>query len=247
MASDKHITGNRGLTNLTFTQNGTGVHGDGRRSSSACGRSTCTPSTATATSASSSGRSGWSRRRSPGTNLAQGRPATASTYQPTGTNGPQLPAYAVDNNYGTRWASEWVDTAWMQVDLGSVQSFNHVLLGWEAAYAKAYKVQTSNDGTTWTTIYTTTTAGNGGFDDLQINGTGRYVRMNGTGAGHRVRLLPLGVRRLPQLISRRFRRRTSGGGRRAGSPWRPFLTEGAPRRFPVWSFDVAGGRVLQSA
>ena len=116
----------------------------------------------------------------PGTNLAQGRTATASTYQPTGTNGPQLPAYAVDGNYSTRWASEWVDTAWLQVDLGSVQSFNRVLLGWEAAYAKAYTVQVSNDGTNWSTIHTTT-AGNGGFDDLQINGTGRYVRMNGTG------------------------------------------------------------------
>ena len=86
----------------------------------------------------------------------------------------------MDNNYSTRWASEWVDTAWLQVDLGSVQSFNRVLLGWEAAYAKAYTVQVSNDGSNWSTIYTTT-AGNGGFDDLQINGTGRYVRVNGTG------------------------------------------------------------------
>jgi hypothetical protein len=114
----------------------------------------------------------------PGTNLAKGKTATASSYQPTGTNGPQLPSYAVDGDYNTRWASEWVDTAWLQVDLGSVQSFNHVQLAWEAAYAKGYQVQTSNDGTNWTTVYTTTT-GNGGFDDLNISGSGRYVRMNG--------------------------------------------------------------------
>jgi hypothetical protein len=115
----------------------------------------------------------------PGTNLAQGKTATASTYQPTGTNGPQLPAYAVDGSYGTRWASEWVDTAWLQVDLGSVQSFNRVLLAWEAAYAKGYTVQVSDNGSTWQTIHTTA-GGNGGFDDLAISGTGRYVRVNGT-------------------------------------------------------------------
>jgi hypothetical protein len=114
-----------------------------------------------------------------GTNIAKGKTATSSSYQPTGTNGPQLPSYAVDGDYTTRWASDWLDTAWLQVDLGSVQSFNHVTLSWEAAYATGYQIQTSNDGTNWTTIYSTTT-GNGGFDELNISGSGRYVRMNGT-------------------------------------------------------------------
>ena len=179
MASDKHITGNRGLTNLVFTQTGNGqftvrapeqlgvwkvyVYAfDGHGNVGIEQRSfKVVPPTV------------------PGTNIARGRTATASTYQPTGTNGPQLPSYAVDGDYGTRWASEWVDTAWLQVDLGSVQTFNRVLLGWEAAYAKAYTVQTSNDGNSWTTVYTTT-GGNGGFDDLTISGSGRYVRVNGT-------------------------------------------------------------------
>jgi len=115
----------------------------------------------------------------PGTNLSRGRTVTASSYQPTGTNGPQLPAYAVDGDYGTRWASEWVDSAWLQVDLGSVQSFNHVQLAWEAAYAKAYTVQVSNDGSAWSTVYSTT-SGDGGFDSLTVSGSGRYVRVNGT-------------------------------------------------------------------
>ncbi|MDI1465332.1 discoidin domain-containing protein [Catellatospora sp. KI3] len=115
----------------------------------------------------------------PGTNISQGRACTASTYQPTGTNGPQLPSYATDGNYGTRWASEWVDTAWLQCDLGSVKSFNNVLLAWETASAKSYQIQVSNDGTTWTNIYSTTT-GNGGFDQIPVNASGRYIRMNGT-------------------------------------------------------------------
>ena len=149
MFSDKHITGNRGFDQRASSPRpATASSRCGRRSSSASGRSTCTPSTATATWASSSARSGWCRRPSPGTNMALGRPVTASSYQPTGTNGPQLPSYAVDGNYGTRWASEWVDTAWLQVDLGSVQSFNHVLLAWEAAYARSYQIQTSTTAPT---------------------------------------------------------------------------------------------------
>ena len=116
----------------------------------------------------------------PGTNLARGRTVTASSHQPTGTNGPQLPGYAVDGDHGTRWASEWTDTAWLQVDLGSVQSFDRILLAWEAAHATAYTVQVSDDGGTWRTLHATT-SGDGGFDDLAVTGSGRYVRVNGTG------------------------------------------------------------------
>ncbi|MEU8233819.1 discoidin domain-containing protein [Actinoplanes sp. NPDC048967] len=179
MYSNKHITGGTGLTNVVFTDNGNGTFTarapeqlgvwkvyvyafDGHGNVGIEQRSfKVVPPTI------------------PGTNLARGRTVTASTYQPTGTNGPQLPAYAVDGDYGTRWASEWVDTAWVQVDLGSVQSFNRVLLAWEAAYAKGYTVQVSDNGSTWQTIHTTT-SGNGGFDDLAISGTGRYVRVSGT-------------------------------------------------------------------
>ena len=66
------------------------------------------------------------------------------------------------------------------MDLGSTQSVGHVILRWEAAYGKSYQIQTSNDATNWTMIYSTTT-GNGGVDDLTgLVGSGRYVRMYGT-------------------------------------------------------------------
>ncbi|MFD1502605.1 discoidin domain-containing protein, partial [Streptosporangium lutulentum] len=48
-----------------------------------------------------------------------------------------------------------------------------------AAYGRAYQIQTSPDGTTWSTVYSTT-AGDGGVDDVTLTGTGRYVRVNGT-------------------------------------------------------------------
>jgi hypothetical protein len=57
-----------------------------------------------------------------------------------------------------------------------------VTLNWETAYGKAFSIQTSPDGTNWTTIYSTTT-GTGGVQALTVSGTGRYVRMYGTARG----------------------------------------------------------------
>jgi hypothetical protein len=111
----------------------------------------------------------------PGGLLSQGHPATSSSNENAGLG----PANAVDGNAGTRWSSAFSDPQWIQVDLGASHTISRVVLNWEAAYGKAFQVQTSPDGTTWTSIYTTTT-GTGGVQDLTITGSGRYVRMNGT-------------------------------------------------------------------
>jgi len=94
-------------------------------------------------------------------------------------NSVRAAANAVDGNNGTRWSSAFSDPQWIQVDLGGSRALNRVVLNWEAAYGRAYQLQTSPDGTAWTTVYSTTT-GNGGIDDLTISGNGRYVRMYGT-------------------------------------------------------------------
>ncbi|MDQ1715828.1 MAG: hypothetical protein QOC60_1773, partial [Frankiaceae bacterium] len=112
------------------------------------------------------------------TNFAQGKAATSSSNENAGVT----PNLAVDGNTGTRWASAFADPQWIQVDLGSSQSICKVVLNWEAAYGKSYQIQTSADGTTWTSIYSTTT-GAGGIETLNISGTGRYVRMYGTVRG----------------------------------------------------------------
>ena len=52
-------------------------------------------------------------------------------------------------------------------------------LNWEAAFAKAFQIQTSPDGTNWTSIFSTTT-GTGGIQTLNVSGTGRFIRMYGT-------------------------------------------------------------------
>ncbi|MDL4818493.1 discoidin domain-containing protein [Actinomadura opuntiae] len=117
-----------------------------------------------------------------GTDIALGKTATASSYQTGGGDCPCTAAGAVDGNSQTRWASDWSDPQWLQVDLGSIQSFRHIQLNWETSYAKAYTIQTSDDGTNWQTIHQVTD-GNGGIDDFDVNGSGRYVRINGTARG----------------------------------------------------------------
>ncbi|MEI8194872.1 MAG: MBG domain-containing protein, partial [Phycisphaerae bacterium] len=111
------------------------------------------------------------------TNLALNKTATASSIE---LNMSQFaPSYAVDGNMTSRWASGYSNAEWLQVDLGSTQPIGRVQLTWEPAYAKAYKIQTSNDAATWTTIYSTTT-GTGGTANLTgLSGSGRYVRMQG--------------------------------------------------------------------
>ncbi|WP_069751676.1 discoidin domain-containing protein [Streptomyces sp. EN16] len=112
-----------------------------------------------------------------GVNLASGKPAEASSFQPASVGCPCPAANAVDGSLDTRWASDWADQQWIQVDLGATSSFDHVQLAWEAAYAKAYTVQTSDDGQAWNTVHTET-AGNGGIDDIEVAGNARYVRVS---------------------------------------------------------------------
>jgi glucose/arabinose dehydrogenase len=63
--------------------------------------------------------------------------------------------------------------------MGATVNVCQVVLQWEAAFATAFQIQLSTDAATWTNIYSTTT-GTGGTQTLNITGTGRYVRMNGT-------------------------------------------------------------------
>jgi beta-glucanase (GH16 family) len=110
-----------------------------------------------------------------GTNLSQGKPATASSSE----NGSFGPGNAVDGNAVTRWSSGFSDPQWLQVDLGANHAISKVNLNWETAYAKAYQIQTSTNGTTWTTVASTTT-GDGGADTFTVSATARYVRVYGT-------------------------------------------------------------------
>jgi glucose/arabinose dehydrogenase len=108
--------------------------------------------------------------------LSQGKPATESASG--GAN--YAPKNAFDGNSGTRWASKAnTDPAWIRVDLGASATISRVRLQWDLSCAKAYRVETSENDSSWTSIYSTTD-GKGGVEDLTVTGKGRYVRMYGT-------------------------------------------------------------------
>ncbi|MEU2354840.1 beta-1,3-glucanase family protein [Streptomyces misionensis] len=114
--------------------------------------------------------------RAAGTLLSQGRPATASSTESAAFAASQ----AVDGNDQTRWSSAFSDPQWIQVDLGSEQPITQVTLKWEAAYAKAFEIQTATSASgPWTTVYSTST-GTGGVQNLNVTASGRYVRLYGT-------------------------------------------------------------------
>lgn len=109
--------------------------------------------------------------------LALFRPAAASSDDDSSGG----PAAAADGDPLTRWSSAWsADPQWLQVDLGKSQPIRRVRLVWEAAYAKSYQLQVSEDAVHWTDLYATK-AGPGGTEDLKgLSGQGRYIRLYST-------------------------------------------------------------------
>ncbi|GAA1297325.1 discoidin domain-containing protein [Saccharothrix xinjiangensis] len=113
--------------------------------------------------------------------LSYNKPATASSFQDDGACPGCTPAKVTDFNPATRWATSpttgWVDPGWIQVDLGATARITRVVLQWDPAHATGFQVQTSENGSGWTTVHTTTT-GTGFKQTLDVAGTGRYVRVN---------------------------------------------------------------------
>ncbi|MFD7307229.1 glycosyl hydrolase family 28-related protein [Promicromonospora sp. NPDC059942] len=105
------------------------------------------------------------------TDLARGAAATASSTS-GGTPG------AVTDGTGSAWVSGRDEaTAWVQVDLGGPTTLDEVLVDWTADYAHVYRVQVSDDGSTFRTV---ATAGSLGANPLRTRfeeTTARYVRL----------------------------------------------------------------------
>lgn len=115
-------------------------------------------------------------------NVAQGRPASASSHEWSWIYDFRAPS-AVDGSWDTRWASGWSDNQWWQVDLGSVQPIGRVGMDWEAAYGRDYRIEVSTDGSNWRTVVNATNQ-DGWLDMHVFTPTGaRYVRIVGVKRG----------------------------------------------------------------
>ncbi|MDF9811059.1 discoidin domain-containing protein [Streptomyces sp. SPB162] len=109
-----------------------------------------------------------------GTVISAYQQASASSWE-----GANAPAAALDGRVNTRWSSLSTDNQWLQVDLGGRATVSGLALNWESAYATGYHVDVSDDASTWTPLYSTT-SGKGGVENLTVTGKGRYVRLTGT-------------------------------------------------------------------
>jgi chitinase len=118
------------------------------------------------------------------TDLALNKAATGTT----SCNSSETPAHAVNGSVSGGNSDKFcslVKPSWLKVDLGASHSItgfeiDHASAGGEAATynTKAYTVQTSADGSTWTTVVTVTN-NTAGVTTHTISATNaRYVRLN---------------------------------------------------------------------
>jgi hypothetical protein len=86
---------------------------------------------------------------------------------------------AFDGDLKTRWASgaNAPFPAWLQIDLGSVTSFDRLVIHWEVACATEYEIRTSETGTAWTTVLRQTNGVAGKVELSGLAARGRYVRI----------------------------------------------------------------------
>ncbi|WP_203903789.1 discoidin domain-containing protein [Virgisporangium aliadipatigenens] len=105
-------------------------------------------------------------------NLALSGTASASS-----TEGPRAPRNAIDGDPATRWTSGAPDPQWITIDLHEAWALSEIRLTWERDYASRYRVEISDDGDNWLTVWST---GNGSGGTAVVNLpllTGRFVRM----------------------------------------------------------------------
>lgn len=84
-----------------------------------------------------------------------------------------------DGGAGSRWESAYSDPQWIYIDLGKEEKIEKVILKWEAACAKRYELQVSNDAKEWKTVYTNK-EGKGGTEQIELEPVAaRYVKLAG--------------------------------------------------------------------
>lgn len=82
--------------------------------------------------------------------LYDGVAANASTNNDAARN------VLIDDGHVSRWQADVNDqNEWIYIDLGESKDINELKLDWEAAYAKAYTIQVSNDASSWEDVYST--------------------------------------------------------------------------------------------
>ena len=105
-----------------------------------------------------------------------------NVYASSTNNSTALPWRILDGNLWAGWdalhgENGGSEDQWICIDFGEPKEFNLIKIYWENAYAKAYKIQVSDDGQNWTTILFVPSS-DGGIDELNLPVQNkRYVRI----------------------------------------------------------------------
>ena len=103
---------------------------------------------------------------------SQGSSATASSGNA---------ALAIDGDNGTRWESAQTDDETWTLDMGQARTFSRIKINWEGAYAKEFTLSISNDGESWSNLYTETNLTQAGWQTIDVDETtARYIQYHGT-------------------------------------------------------------------
>ncbi len=107
--------------------------------------------------------------------LSAGRPVTASGSENV-VFGPEC---LTDSNLGSRWSSNFDDSAWFVMDLERECRISKMVLTWEPAYGKKYELYVSQDGINYTRVFTQND-GQGGTETIELTPVNaRYVKFQG--------------------------------------------------------------------
>ncbi|MBS1371951.1 MAG: discoidin domain-containing protein [Lentisphaeria bacterium] len=109
-------------------------------------------------------------------NLAAHATATASSVESS-----RFPAAnAIDGKSNTRWSSGRSDDEWIMLDLGELKTVGQIQLDWEAAAGKEYVVQFSDDGKSFSDVFTVTNGRANAREIIRIQPLEtRYIRIRG--------------------------------------------------------------------
>jgi predicted GH43/DUF377 family glycosyl hydrolase len=86
--------------------------------------------------------------------------------------------HAIDGDMETRWGSDYSDNQWLKITLDTIHSVGKVIIYWEAASAKTYKILASVDNVSWDTLYSES-SGDGETDIIVFEPTpAKYIQLN---------------------------------------------------------------------
>jgi len=132
-------------------------------------------------------------------NIARTGTASASST----SSGSYAASRAIDGSTSSYWRSGSGGTQWLRVDLGAIKTFDRVVVNWDGSrYARAYRIETSLNGSTWTSQYSTS-RGSGGAETITLVVRECPLRANLHDHDERLALSNQGVRGLGELVGSR--------------------------------------------